>query len=103
MQTSMEAYINSITPNVAVVDAQTQENASANKGHETPSTVDFLWNGEEIYRKMAESFTPITDKVTTHTYQIMYGKFLLPYYHQFPTMKMLEIGLGRARGISCYL
>ena len=24
----------------------------------------------------------------------MYGKFLLPYYHQFPTMKMLEIGLG---------
>jgi hypothetical protein len=55
----MEAYINSITPNVAVVDAQTQENASANKGHETPSTVDFLWNGEEIYRKMAESFTPI--------------------------------------------
>ena len=45
---------------------------------------------------MAESLTPpITDKVTVHTYQQMYGKFLLsPYYHQFPTMKMLEIGLG---------
>jgi hypothetical protein len=96
MQTSMEMLIDSITPNVAIVDAQTtEENASANKGHETAtSSVEYLWNGEEIYRKMAESLTPITDKVTTHTYQIMYGKFLLPYYHQFPTMKMLEIGLG---------
>ena len=37
---------------------------------------------------------PTTDKVTDHRYQIMYGRFLLPYYDQNPTMKMLEIGLG---------
>lgn len=54
----------------------------------------YLWNGENIYLETAKSLVPVTDKVTTHTYQIMYGKFLLPYYHQHPHMKMLEIGLG---------
>lgn len=55
---------------------------------------DYLWNGENIYLEAANSLSPVTDKVTTHRYQIMYGKFLLPYYHQHPNMKMLEIGLG---------
>jgi len=57
-------------------------------------TAGYLWNGIDIYRNAAIGFKPVTDKVTTHTYQIMYGRFLLPYYHQIPTMKMLEIGLG---------
>lgn len=35
-----------------------------------------------------------SDKVTIHTYQNMYGTFLLPYYYHHPNMKMLEIGLG---------
>eukprot|EP00978_Attheya_sp_CCMP212_P010442 scaffold25295_cov71-Attheya_sp.AAC.4 len=55
---------------------------------------EYLWNGEKIYIETAKSFTPVTDKVTAHTYESMYGMFLLPYYHQNPTMKMLEIGLG---------
>ena len=55
---------------------------------------ELLWNGIALYHDAAKSLTPITDKVTTHTYQIMYGKFLLPYYRNNPTMKMLEIGLG---------
>lgn len=38
--------------------------------------------------------TPPSDKVTVHTYQNMYGTFLLPYYYHHPDMKMLEIGLG---------
>jgi len=57
-------------------------------------TAGYLWNGIDIYRNAAIGLKPVTDKVTTHTYQIMYGRFLLPYYHQIPTMKMLEIGLG---------
>lgn len=40
------------------------------------------------------SFSPITDKVASHTYHTMYGQFLIPYYAKFPNMKMLEIGLG---------
>jgi hypothetical protein len=36
----------------------------------------------------------VTDKVTTHTYQTMYGMFLLPFYSHKPNMKMMEIGLG---------
>jgi len=57
-------------------------------------TPEYLNNGVAVYLEAARSVQPITDKVTSHTYQIMYGKFLLPYYHQKPSMKMLEIGLG---------
>jgi len=56
--------------------------------------IELLQNDIALYYDAAKSLTPITDKVTTHTYQIMYGKFLLPYYRNNPTMKMLEIGLG---------
>lgn len=66
-----------------------------NKGEEFYHlSSDYLWNGEELYKHAALSGEVITDKVTTHSYQIMYGRFLLPYYQQNPTMKMLEIGLG---------
>jgi len=61
-------------------------------------TAGYLWNGKDIYHNAAKGLEQVTDKVTVgvrgHTYQIMYGRFLLPYYHQIPTMKMLEIGLG---------
>lgn len=63
-------------------------------GQGTSAAAPYLWNGENIYLEAANSLSPATDKVTTHTYQIMYGMFLLPYYHQHPNMKMLEIGLG---------
>ena len=56
--------------------------------------LDYLSKGEEIFYEAATSLSPVTDKVTTHSYQFMYGKFLLPYYYQNPSMKMLEIGLG---------
>ena len=46
----------------------------------------------------ARSRPIVTDKVTTHSYQTMYGMFLVPLYYstrsQFRRMKMLEIGLG---------
>mmetsp|Transcript_39730 Transcript_39730/g.71639 ORF Transcript_39730/g.71639 Transcript_39730/m.71639 type:complete len:301 (+) Transcript_39730:309-1211(+) len=51
-------------------------------------------NFEAQFLDAARSFRPTTDKVTTHSYQIMYGQFLLPFYLQKPNMKMLEIGLG---------
>lgn len=56
--------------------------------------VEFLHNGTEIFLEAARSFSPVTDKVTTHSYQTMYGRFLLPYYYVHPKMKFLEIGLG---------
>ena len=56
--------------------------------------IDYLWNGKNIYYQTALAAQPTSDKVTRHSYQTMYGRFLLPYYYQHPTMKMLEIGLG---------
>lgn len=44
--------------------------------------------------KNTSGVIPVTDKVTAHTYQIMYGQYLLPYYRKHPKMKLLEIGLG---------
>jgi hypothetical protein len=58
------------------------------------SSFKYLAKGEETFYNTAKAFTPVSDKVTTHMYQIMYGRFLMPYYYQNPTMKMLEIGLG---------
>lgn len=49
---------------------------------------------EDLFIQAAKSLNPVTDKVTSHQYQIMYGQFLLPYYQRKPQMKMLEIGLG---------
>jgi len=69
-------------------------NTSTDKDHATPHEYGYLWNGKEIYLQTAKAMNITTDKVTTHEYQIMYGQFLLPYYHQNPKMKMLEIGLG---------
>jgi hypothetical protein len=57
-------------------------------------TSEYLWKGTDIFFDTAKALTPVTDKVTTHTYQTMYGRFLLPYYHLNPSMKFLEIGLG---------
>lgn len=51
-------------------------------------------SNEDIFIQAAKSLKPVTDKVTSHPYQIMYGQFLLPYYQRKPQMKMLEIGLG---------
>ncbi|KAL7537659.1 hypothetical protein ACHAXR_007984 [Thalassiosira sp. AJA248-18] len=55
---------------------------------------EHLLSGEKQFVAAARSLSPITDKVTTHRYQPMYGQFLLPYYERKPSMKMLEIGLG---------
>jgi len=57
------------------------------------------WNPDfniriNFFRDVAFNQPVITDKVTTHAYQEMYGHFLLPYYASHPKMKMLEIGLG---------
>ncbi|KAL9185705.1 hypothetical protein ACHAXT_003482 [Thalassiosira profunda] len=49
---------------------------------------------ESLFVETAGSLTPITDKITTHSFYTMYGQFLIPYYRRKPSMKMLEIGLG---------
>lgn len=49
---------------------------------------------ERTFVETAGALTPITDKITTHSFYTMYGQFLLPYYKRKPDMKMLEIGLG---------
>jgi len=46
----------------------------------------------EEFRATATSLNPITDKVTTHSYQIMYGIFLNSMRGK--KIKFLEIGLG---------
>ena len=47
---------------------------------------------------IASPETPVTDKVTIHRYQVMYGNYLLPYVRRHhllnKPMKFLEIGLG---------
>lgn len=55
---------------------------------------DEMINFEQLFLETALSFQPITDKVTSHKYQVMYGQHLLPYYKKHPNMKFLEIGLG---------
>lgn len=52
---------------------------------------------DEFYN-LVKSLPVVSDKVTTHSYQEMYGNFLLPYikesHSQNKTIKFLEIGLG---------
>lgn len=52
-----------------------------------------FWNrAESEFEFLATSQDPVTDKVTTHHYQLMYGMYLGPIRHL--PVKMLEIGLG---------
>ncbi len=65
-----------------------------------PSTVlsvsQPFWAIEDILaveRAGAGSSRP-TDKVASHTYQMMYGMLLVPLIRKSARVKMLEIGLG---------
>ena len=49
---------------------------------------------EKQFYHLAKKFTPVTDKVTTHQYEIMYGIFLFPLRFAAHRPKILEIGLG---------
>eukprot|EP00986_Skeletonema_menzelii_P013252 scaffold7606_cov152-Skeletonema_menzelii.AAC.5 len=51
-------------------------------------------NAEKVFLRAALSEKPVTDKVTDHHYEIMYGQFLMPLHASKPNMKFLEIGLG---------
>jgi hypothetical protein len=49
----------------------------------------------QYFVMLQESLHPTTDKVTTHTYEVMRtGGLFCPYHLNPTTMKMLEIGLG---------
>lgn len=79
-----ESYI-SMTTNVSSISLYGDEDQGGRGqegGQEESLTSGYLWNGENIYLEAANSLSPVTDKVTLHTYQIMYGRFLMPYYHQ---------------------
>ena len=49
---------------------------------------------EKHFYHFAKKLTPVTDKVTTHQYEIMYGIFLFPLRFAAHRPKILEIGLG---------
>lgn len=52
------------------------------------------WSGpKEFAETVVKLGEPITDKVAYHTYDVMYGLFLLPW-REVKNFKMLEIGLG---------
>ncbi len=48
----------------------------------------------QLFLDTAKSVEPISDKITIHRYERMYGQFLLPFYRKKPNMKFFEIGLG---------
>merc|ERR1711862_498168 len=62
----------------------------------TAIMLEVMKNNDDVrsFLETARNQQPITDKVTTHSYHLMYGMFLLPFYKKKPKMKMLEIGLG---------
>lgn len=47
----------------------------------------------DVFLQTAFKCQPVTDKVTTHGYEVMYGAFLMPIMDK-PGAKFLEIGLG---------
>jgi len=49
---------------------------------------------EKQFYELAKSQTPVSDKVTYHAYETLYGMFIVPLRHATHTPKMLEIGLG---------
>ena len=59
---------------------------------------DWIFNGEDVFQNIARSFAPVTDKVHRHTYNIMYGRFLVPMVEEYrflqKPLKFLEIGFG---------
>eukprot|EP00551_Chaetoceros_affinis_P003167 CAMPEP_0203643266 /NCGR_PEP_ID=MMETSP0088-20131115/8706_1 /ASSEMBLY_ACC=CAM_ASM_001087 /TAXON_ID=426623 /ORGANISM="Chaetoceros affinis, Strain CCMP159" /LENGTH=301 /DNA_ID=CAMNT_0050499399 /DNA_START=95 /DNA_END=1000 /DNA_ORIENTATION=+ len=60
----------------------------------TDNNVQQGLSDEEIFYQTAQSLEPVTDKVSSHTYHVMYGQFLLPFYRRKPNMRFFEIGLG---------
>jgi hypothetical protein len=49
----------------------------------------------QAFKQAADSLDPTTDKVTTHSYETMYGNYLLAYLQQAKDNgKLFEIGLG---------
>lgn len=59
---------------------------------------EYLFTGEDYFKKEAFKNEKVTDKVNGHSYQKMYGMILLPQIEKFALnkkkLKFLEIGLG---------
>jgi hypothetical protein len=72
-------------PSTEIYHQQTNEN---------PPTIllPTMQDHAQAFKALCHSLVPVTDKVTVHTYQIMYGLFLAPL--RAKPIKMLEIGLG---------
>ncbi len=49
---------------------------------------------KSVFRKMALALPIVTDKVTTHSYDALYSKYLESPHVRFARLKFLEIGLG---------
>lgn len=61
-----------------------------------PSAMEHALPGVDLVFQTASSQKRVTDKVTRHSYDLMYGTFLAPLAHK-SNLKMLEIGLGCAQ------
>jgi len=59
---------------------------------------NYMFDGEKTFQNVAKAQNPVTDKVSSHSYQKMYGNILLPMIEKFDfvkkPLKFLEIGLG---------
>ena len=50
---------------------------------------------EKQFYHLAKKFTPVTDKVTTHQYEVMYGIFLVPLTSSRPSKRRAGHCLGQ--------
>ncbi len=73
--------------------ASESTNSMTNSEDDTLSSYDSNV-AHQLFLDTAHSVQPLTDKVTVHRYERMYGQFLLPFYKKKPNMKFFEIGLG---------
>lgn len=49
---------------------------------------------QKHFYQLAKKLSPVTDKVTVHQYEVMYGMFLVPLRFAAHRPKIMEIGLG---------
>lgn len=83
-----------ITPSVQNISAVSAASVLKEEEGAEAEGQDEDEEADVTFLSTAKSLTPVTDKVTTHRYDIMYDMFLVPYYKKKTNMKMLEIGLG---------
>ena len=86
----------------AAISVKANHNSSHSKGNYKNNHMLMNYNNDLSdsleFLQLAQSLTPVTNKVTDAHYYEMYGQFLIPYVRQKlrtnQKIKFLEIGLG---------